>query len=281
KLKGKTLFITGASRGIGKAIALKAAADGANIVIAAKTFEPHPKLPGTIYTAAKEIECAGGQALPCIVDVRDERQVQQAVEAAVAKFGGIDIVVNNASAISITGTLETDMKRYDLMQNINARGTFLVSKTCLPYLLRSQNPHILNLAPPMNMSARWFANHTAYTIAKYGMSMCVLGMAEEFRGQGVAVNALWPRTTIHTAAVEMLSGSEGALYSRKPEIMADAAYTILCRDSRGYTGNFFVDDEVLLDAGVKDLTKYACYPENIHLLATDVFLDSKGPVAKL
>ncbi|XP_017017073.1 hydroxysteroid dehydrogenase-like protein 2 [Drosophila kikkawai] len=281
KLKGKTLFITGASRGIGKAIALKAAADGANIVIAAKTAEPHPKLPGTIYTAAKEIERAGGQALPCIVDVRDERQVQQAVEAAVTKFGGIDIVVNNASAISLTGTLDTDMKRYDLMQNINARGTFLVSKTCLPYLLRSQNPHILNLAPPLNLNARWFANHTAYTIAKYGMSMCVLGMAEEFRGQGVAVNALWPRTTIHTAAVEMLRGSEGALYSRKPEIMADAAYAIFCRDSRDYTGNFFLDDEVLLDAGVKDLSKYACYPENIHLLATDVFLDDTGPVAKL
>ncbi|KAH8236329.1 hypothetical protein KR032_004008, partial [Drosophila birchii] len=281
KLKGKTLFITGASRGIGKAIALKAASDGANIVIAAKTAEPHPKLPGTIFTAAKEVERAGGQALPCIVDVRDERQVQQAVEAAVAKFGGIDIVVNNASAISITGTLATDMKRYDLMQNINARGTFLVSKTCLPYLLRSKNPHILNLAPPLNMSARWFANHTAYTIAKYGMSMCVLGMAEEFRSQGVAVNALWPRTTIHTAAVEMLSGSEGVLYSRKPEIMADAAYAIFCRDSRDYTGNFFLDDEVLLDAGVKDLSKYACYPENIHLLATDVFLDETVPVAKL
>uniref|UniRef100_A0A6P4EDJ7 Hydroxysteroid dehydrogenase-like protein 2 n=1 Tax=Drosophila rhopaloa TaxID=1041015 RepID=A0A6P4EDJ7_DRORH len=281
KLKGKTLFITGASRGIGKAIALKAARDGANIVIAAKTAEPHPKLPGTIYTAAEEIERAGGRALPCIVDVRDERQVQKAVEAAVAKFGGIDIVVNNASAISITRTLDTEMKRYDLMQNINARGTFLVSKTCLPYLLRSENPHILNLAPPLNLSPKWFANHTAYTIAKYGMSMCVLGMAEEFRAQGVAVNALWPRTTIHTAAVEMLSGSEGALYSRKPEIMADAAYAIFCRDSKEYTGQFFVDDEVLRDVGVKDFAGYACHPENIYLLATDIFLDEAGPSAKL
>ncbi|KAH8372962.1 hypothetical protein KR009_008979, partial [Drosophila setifemur] len=281
KLKGKTLFITGASRGIGKAIALKAARDGANIVVAAKSAEPHPKLPGTIYTAAEEIERAGGHALPCIVDVRNEKQVQQAVEAAVAKFGGIDIVVNNASAISLTGTLETDMKRYDLMQNINTRGTFMVSKTCLPYLLRSDNPHILNLAPPLNMSPHWFGNHTAYTIAKYGMSMCVLGMAEEFRDQGVAVNALWPRTTVHTAAVEMLHGADGALYSRKPEIMADAAYAIFCRESREYTGNFFIDENVLLDVGVKDLAQYACHPENLHLLNTDIFLDDPGLAAKL
>ncbi|XP_022228710.2 hydroxysteroid dehydrogenase-like protein 2 [Drosophila obscura] len=281
KLRGKTLFITGASRGIGKAIALKAARDGANIVIAAKTAEPHPKLPGTIYTAAEEIERAGGRALACIVDVRDEKQVQQAVEAAVAKFGGIDIVINNASAISLTPTLDTDMKRYDLMQNINTRGTFLVSKSCLPYLLKSDNPHILNLSPPLNMKPQWFANHVAYTIAKYGMSMCVLGMSEELRDQGVAVNALWPRTTVHTAAVEMLNGPEGALYSRKPEIMADAAYAIISRDARDYTGQFFIDDEVLLDVGVKDLAKYACYPENIHKLATDIFLDDTGPFAKL
>ncbi|XP_068146378.1 hydroxysteroid dehydrogenase-like protein 2 [Drosophila tropicalis] len=281
KLKGKTLFITGASRGIGKAIALKAARDGANVVIAAKTAEPHPKLPGTIYTAAEEIERAGGKALACIVDVRDEKQVQQAVDAAVAKFGGIDIVVNNASAISITPTLETDMKRYDLMQNINTRGTFLVSKLCLPYLLKSDNPHILNLSPPLNMKPHWFANHTAYTIAKYGMSMCVLGMAAEFRDQGVAVNGLWPRTTIHTAAVDMLHGSEGALYSRKPEIMADAAYAIFCRDSRDYTGHFFVDEDVLLDVGVKDFAKYACRPENIDKLVIDIFLDDERTMAKL
>ncbi|XP_017104107.2 hydroxysteroid dehydrogenase-like protein 2 [Drosophila bipectinata] len=281
KLRGKTLFITGASRGIGKAIALKAARDGANIVIAAKTAQPHSKLEGTIYTAADEIERAGGRALPCIVDVRDEKQVLQAVEAAVATFGGIDIVVNNASAISLTGTLDTDIKRYDLMQNINTRGTFLVSKSCLPYLLKSDNPHILNLSPPLNLNPRWFANHTAYTIAKYGMSMCVLGMSEEFRSLGVAVNALWPRTTIHTAAVEMLNGPEGALYSRKPEIMADAAYAIICRDATDYTGNFFIDDEVLADIGVKDLIQYACYPENIHLLSTDIFLDETEPKAKL
>ncbi|KAH8272627.1 hypothetical protein KR018_010192, partial [Drosophila ironensis] len=281
KLKGKTLFITGASRGIGKAIAVKAARDGANIIVAAKTAEPHPKLPGTIYTVSEEIERAGGRALPCIVDVRDERQVTLAVETAVAKFGGIDIVVNNASAISLTGTLDTDMKRYDLMQNINTRGTFLVSKSCLPHLLKSDNPHILNLSPPLNLNRRWFGNHTAYTIAKYGMSMCVVGMAEEFRTQGVAVNALWPRTTIHTAAVEMLSGIEGALYSRKPDIMADAAYIILCRDSKEYTGHFFIDDEVLTDVGVTKFTQYACYPENIHNLATDIFLDENRLYPKL
>ncbi|KAH8416196.1 hypothetical protein KR222_010449, partial [Zaprionus bogoriensis] len=281
KLKGKTLFITGASRGIGKAIALKAARDGANIVIAAKTAEPHPKLPGTIYTAAEEIERAGGKALPCIVDVRDERQVQQAVAAAVDKFGGIDIVVNNASAISITSTLDTDMKRYDLMQNINTRGTFLVSKVCLPHLLKSQNPHILNLSPPLSMKPHWFGNQTAYTIAKYGMSMCVLGMAEEFRDEGVAVNALWPRTTIHTAAIDMLHGPEGAKTSRKPEIMADAAYAIFCQDSRACTGKFLIDDEVLLEAGVKDFAQYACDPQNEKNLQLDIFLDDEGPLAKL
>ncbi|XP_034478487.1 hydroxysteroid dehydrogenase-like protein 2 [Drosophila innubila] len=281
KLQGKTLFITGASRGIGKAIALKAARDGANVVIAAKTAEPHPKLPGTIYTAAEEIEKAGGKALPCIVDVRDERQVQLAVEAAVAKFGGIDILINNASAISKTGTLQTDMKRFDLMHNINTRGTFMVSKACLPYLLKSDNPHILILSPPLNMKPRLFSNHTAYTIAKYGMSMCVLGMAEEFRDQGVAVNALWPRTTIHTAAVDMLYGPEGALYSRKPEMMADAAYAIISRDSRKYSGNFFIDDEVLLDVGIKDLSNYACHPENQQTFKLAIFMDDQGGFAKL
>ncbi|ALC42601.1 CG5590, partial [Drosophila busckii] len=277
KLKGKTIFITGASRGIGKQIALKAALDGANVVIAAKTAEPHPKLAGTIYTAAEEIQKAGGQALPCIVDVRDEQQVQKAVEAAVAKFGGIDILINNASAISLTPTLDTEMKRYDLMQNINTRGTFLVSKACLPYLLKSENPHILNISPPLNMKPHWFGNHTAYTIAKYGMSMCVLGMSEEFREKGVAVNALWPRTSIYTAAVEMLHGGPGAAkHSRKPEIMADAAYAIITRNARDYTGNFFMDDEVLLDVGVRDLGKYACHPENMHDLHLDIFLDNEG-----
>ncbi|KAL7737826.1 hypothetical protein ACLKA6_006208 [Drosophila palustris] len=281
KLQGKTLFITGASRGIGKAIALKAAREGANIVIAAKTTEAHPKLSGTIFTAAEEIEKAGGKALPCVVDVRDERQVQQAVEAAVAKFGGIDILINNASAISKNGTLQTEMKRYDLMHNINTRGTFLVSKCCLPYLLKSENPHILNISPPLNMNPHWFSNHTAYTIAKYGMSMCVLGMAEEFRNQGVAVNALWPRTTIHTAAVDMLYGPEGVLYSRKPEIMAEAAYEIICRNARQCTGNFFIDDEVLLQAGVKDLSEYACHSGRKQQLKLALFMDDEGPFAKL
>ncbi|XP_017866162.1 PREDICTED: hydroxysteroid dehydrogenase-like protein 2 [Drosophila arizonae] len=281
KLKGKTLFITGASRGIGKAIALKAARDGANIVIAAKTADPHPKLPGTIYTAAEEIERAGGKALPCIVDVRDERQVQQAVEAAVSKFGGIDILINNASAISKTSTLKTDMKRYDLMQNVNTRGSFLVSKACLPYLLKSDNPHILNMAPPLNLSPRWVADHVAYTISKYGMSMCVLGMSEEFRDRGVAVNALWPRYKVHTAAIDMLYGPEGELLARKAEIMADAAYAIICRDSTAFTGNFFIDEEVLLNEGVTDLSKYACHPENKHKLSVALFIEDGHPLAKL
>ncbi|XP_054089470.1 hydroxysteroid dehydrogenase-like protein 2 [Zeugodacus cucurbitae] len=262
KLRGKTVFITGASRGIGKAIALKAARDGANVVIAAKTAEPHPKLPGTIYSAAHEIENEGGKALACIVDVRDEQQVRKAVQTAVEKFGGIDILINNASAISLTPTLETDMKRYDLMHNINTRGTFLVTKECLPYLLKSKHGHILNISPPLVMSPHWFSNHVAYTMAKYGMSMCVLGMAEEFKGQGLAVNALWPRTAIYTAAVEMLQGMGAAQYSRTPEIMADAAYAIVCRDPNTCTGNFFIDEEVLTEAGVHDLKRYACFPEN-------------------
>ncbi|XP_017052685.1 hydroxysteroid dehydrogenase-like protein 2 [Drosophila ficusphila] len=276
KLAGRTLFITGASRGIGKEIALKAARDGANIVVAAKTAEPHPKLPGTIYTAAEEIEKAGGKAHPCVVDVRDEQQVRSAVEAAVAKFGGIDIVVNNASAISLTNTPNTDMKRYDLMHNINTRGTFLVSKECLPYLKKSNHAHILNISPPLSMKAKWFGPHVAYTMAKYGMSMCVLGMAAEFQDKGIAVNALWPRTAIHTAAIEMLTGPDSAQWSRKPEIMADAAYAILSREPRQFTGQFFVDDEVLESVGVTDLTDYACIRENADKLMVDFFVEEKG-----
>uniref|UniRef100_A0A0A1XFD2 Hydroxysteroid dehydrogenase-like protein 2 n=1 Tax=Zeugodacus cucurbitae TaxID=28588 RepID=A0A0A1XFD2_ZEUCU len=280
-LRGKTLFITGASRGIGKAIALKAARDGANVVVAAKTADPHPKLPGTIYTAAEEIEKAGGKALPCVVDVRDEAQVRSAVQQAVAKFGGIDILVNNASAISLTSTLKTDMKRYDLMNDINSRGTFLVSKECLPYLLKSNHAHILNISPPLTLTPRWFASNVAYTIAKYGMSMCVLGMAEEFKARGVAVNALWPRTTVHTAAIEMLRGSEGAKYSRKPDIMADAAYVILSRKPSVSTGNFYIDDEVLNEVGVNDFTQYACYPQNADKLELDGFLPDDYYKSKL
>ncbi|XP_029672994.1 hydroxysteroid dehydrogenase-like protein 2 [Formica exsecta] len=276
KLAGRTIFITGASRGIGKSIALKAAKDGANIVIAAKTAQPHPKLPGTIYTAASEIEAVGGKALPCIVDVRDEAQVINAVENAVAKFGGIDIVVNNASAISLTGTLTTDMKRYDLMNNINARGTFLVSKVCLPYLKKSANPHIVNISPPLNMKAIWFKNHVAYTMAKYGMSMCVLGMAEEFKPDGIAVNAVWPKTAIYTAAMEMLSGSESSDSCRKPEIIADAVYTLLCKDSKSITGQFLIDEDILKNEGVADFTNYACNPANKNNLMMDFFLDDNN-----
>uniref|UniRef100_A0A182PLF1 Hydroxysteroid dehydrogenase-like protein 2 n=1 Tax=Anopheles epiroticus TaxID=199890 RepID=A0A182PLF1_9DIPT len=275
KLAGITLFITGASRGIGKAIALKAARDGANIVLAAKTAEPHPKLPGTIYTAAKEIEAAGGKALPCIVDVRSEQDVRAAVQKAVQTFGGIDIVVNNASAISLTPTEETDMKRYDLMHNINTRGTFLVSKECLPYLRKSKHAHILNISPPLNMEPHWFSNHVAYTMAKYGMSMCVLGMAREYESAKISVNALWPRTIVYTAAVEMLHGQEGFPFSRKPEIMADAAYAILCRPPGTSTGNFFIDDEVLTEEGVKDLAQYACVPGNALILTPDIFVNEK------
>ncbi len=270
-LKGKTLFITGASRGIGKAIGLRAARDGANVVIAAKTTEPHPKLPGTIYTAAEEIEAAGGKALPIAVDIREESAVRAAVEQAVAKFGGIDILVNNASAISLTGTLETPMKRYDLMHHINTRGTFLCSQACLPFLLKASNPHILNLSPPLSMKPEWFGPHVAYTMAKYGMSMCVLGMAAEFKGR-VGVNALWPRTMIATAAViNLLGGEESAKHSRKPEIMGDAAYAILTKDKAACTGNFFIDEAVLLAEGVTDLSGYACEPGGA--LTTDLFVD--------
>ncbi|MGQ9897149.1 MAG: SDR family oxidoreductase [Acidobacteriota bacterium] len=257
-LTGKTLFITGASRGIGLAIALRAARDGANIAIAAKTAEPHPKLPGTVYTAAAEVEAAGGKALPLIVDIQDENQVSAAVARTVETFGGINILVNNASAISLTPTLQTPVKRYDLMHRINTRGTFICSQACLPYLLKADNPHILNISPPLNMEARWFAPHVAYTMSKYGMSMCVLGMAAEFREQGVAVNALWPRTAIATAAVRnLLGGEESIRRCRKPEIMADAAYTILVQPSCVCTGNFFIDEDVLRSAGVTDFTPYA------------------------
>ena len=260
-LQGKTLFITGASRGIGKAIGLRAAKDGANVIIAAKTTEAHPKLPGTIHSAAEEIEKAGGKALACVVDVRDENQIAAAVASGVAKFGGIDILVNNASAISLTGTTSTPMKRYDLMHQVNTRGTFACSQACIPHLAKAKNPHILNLSPPLNMEARWFAPHVAYTMAKFGMSMCVLGMAEELKAQGIAVNALWPRTVIATAAVQnLLGGDEVMKGSRSPEIMADAAYAILTRPSREYTGHFAIDDEVLASVGVSDLSKYAMVP---------------------
>jgi citronellol/citronellal dehydrogenase len=255
-LAGKTLFITGASRGIGLAIALRAARDGANIVVAAKTDVPHPTLPGTIHTAAAEIELAGGGALPIVVDIRFEDQVYAAVEQAVRHFGGLDILVNNASAISLTGTLETPMKRFDLMMAVNVRGTFLCSQACLPHLRNAANPHILNLAPPLDMQAKWFAPHVAYTIAKYGMSMCVLGMAEEFRAAGIAVNALWPRTMIATAALQLVPGADLAR-SRTPEIVADAAWHILTQNSRATTGKFFLDEEVLAQAGIADMDRYA------------------------
>ncbi|NWR76574.1 HSDL2 protein, partial [Centropus unirufus] len=258
KLAGCTLFITGASRGIGKAIALKAAKDGANIVIAAKTAEPHPTLPGTIYTAAAEIEAAGGKALPCVVNVREEQQIINAVEKAVKTFGGIDILVNNASAISLTGTLETETKKVNLMMDVNVRGTYLTSKTCLPHLRKSRNPHILNLSPPMNLNPMWFKNHCAYTISKYGMSMCVLGMAEEFRGE-VAVNALWPKTAIHTAAMDMLGGSGIEKQCRKTDILADAAYCILTKP-KSFTGNFIIDEDLLREEGVKNFDVYAISP---------------------
>jgi citronellol/citronellal dehydrogenase len=270
-LKGKTLFISGGSRGIGLAIALRAARDGANVTIAAKTAEPHPKLPGTIYTAAEEIEKAGGRALPALCDIRDEAQVAEAVARTVETFGGIDICVNNASAIQLTGTLETDMKRYDLMNQINARGTFLVSRLCIPHLKLAENPHILNLAPPLDMKAKWFKNHVAYTMAKFGMSMCTLGMSAEFEKDGIAVNPLWPITAIDTAAVRnLLGGATVAAVSRSPEIMADAAYAIFNRRSREATGNFYIDEEVLRAEGVSDFSKYA--PDARGPLAGDFFV---------
>lgn len=274
-LKGKTLFISGGSRGIGLAIALRAARDGANVTIAAKTAEPHPKLPGTIYTAVEEIEQAGGKGLPVLCDIRDEAQVGEAVRKTVETFGGIDICVNNASAISLTGTLQTDMKRYDLMNQINTRGTFLVSKTCIPHLKKATNPHILNLAPPLDMKAKWFKNHVAYTIAKFGMSMCTLGMSAEFARDGIAVNSLWPLTAIDTAAVRnLLGGEQVASQSRLPDILADAAYAIFNRPSRECTGNFFIDEEVMREEGITDLSAYA--PGAKGALAADFFVPDEA-----
>jgi citronellol/citronellal dehydrogenase len=273
-LNGKTIFISGASRGIGLAIAKRCAADGANIAIAAKTTEPNPKLPGTIYSAAQEIEAAGGQCLPLQVDIREELQVMEAARAAAEKFGGIDILINNASAINLTPTEATPMKRFDLMFGVNVRGTFLCTQACLPYLQRSgerqRNPHVLTLSPPLNLDARWFAPHVAYTMAKYGMSMCVLGHAEEFRSYGIAVNALWPRTVIATAALQMIPGVKPE-HCRSVDIMADAAYAVLTMDAATTTGNFFIDDEVLKKAGVTDFEKYSVVPGSRQLLP-DLFL---------
>ena len=260
-LQGKTLFVTGASRGIGLAIALRAARDGANIAIAAKTAEPHKHLPGTIYSAAKEIEAAGGKALPLIVDVRDEASVYEAVEKTVAAFGGVDICVNNASAIQLTGTLQTDMKRYDLMNQVNARGTYLTSKACIPHLKNAANPHVLMLSPPLDMSPRWFEGHVAYTMAKFGMSMCVLGMAAEFKADGIAFNALWPRTGIATAAIQFaLAGEEGMKSCRTVDIMADAAHAVFEKPAREFTGNFLIDDSFLYAQGERDFDKYRVDP---------------------
>ena len=257
-LRDKTVFISGASRGIGLAIACRLARDGANIVLAAKTAEPHPKLPGTIFSAAEQVVAAGGKALPIVCDIRDEQQVRAAVEQGVAAFGGIDACINNASAIALTDTLATDMKRYDLMSQVNARGTFLCSKLTLPHLLKAANPHILNLAPPLDLDPKWFAHHVAYTMAKFGMSMCTLGMAAEFRDRGVAVNSLWPLTAIDTAAVRFaLGGDAMAAASRSAEIMADAAHAILSRPARECSGNFFIDEEVLRGEGVSDFSRYA------------------------
>jgi len=274
-LAGKRMFITGGSRGIGLAIALRAAKDGAHIAIAAKTAEANPKLPGTIFSAAKEIEAAGGTALPIQCDIRDEAQIEAAIAKTAETFGGIDILINNASAINLTRTDQTPAKRFDLMFDVNVRGTFLTSQAALPHLRKSaeegRNPHILNLSPPLSMKAVWFKNHVAYTMAKYGMSMCVLGMAEEFKRDGIAVNALWPRTVIDTAALQMIPGID-ALAGRKPEILADAAHIIFNRDSKECTGNFFVDDMVLASEGITDLEKYSVTPGTKDFLL-DFFLD--------
>ena len=274
-LKDKRIFITGGSRGIGLAIALRAAADGAKVAIAAKTADPHPKLPGTIFTAAEEINSAGETALPIQCDIRDEEQIAQAIDKTVSEFGGLDILINNASAINLTPTLATPAKRFDLMFDVNVRGTFLTSQAAIPHLKDSakagRNPHILTLSPPLSMKAKWFKNHVAYTMAKYGMSMCVLGMSEEFRRDGIAINALWPRTAIDTAALQMIPGIDTAA-CRKPEILADAAYEILRRPSAECTGNFFVDDEVLASIGITDLDKYSVVPGTKDFLL-DFFLD--------
>jgi citronellol/citronellal dehydrogenase len=269
-LKGKTLFITGGSRGIGLAIALRAARDGANVVIAAKTAEPHAKLPGTIYSSAQEIDAAGGKGLPILCDIRDEEQVKSAVAKTVETFGGIDILVNNASAINLTDTASTPMKRFDLMFGINVRGTFASTQACLPHLKKAANPHVMTLASPLNMNAKWFKNHVAYTMAKYGMSMCVLGHAAEFKPLGIAVNGLWPRTLVTTAALQMIPGVDPGL-GRKPEIMADAAHWVLTQPAKQCTGNFFIDEEVLRKAGITDFTKYRFDPNKEP--APDIFLD--------
>ena len=274
-LAGKRIFVTGGSRGIGLAIALKAARDGASVAIAAKTAEVNPKLPGTIYSAAAEIEAAGGVALPIQCDLRDEAQIEAAIAKAAAEFGGIDILINNASAINLTKTEATPAKRFDLMFDVNVRGTFLTSQAAIPHLRESakagRNPHILTLSPPLSMKAKWFQHHVAYTMAKYGMSMCVLGMSEEFRAEGIAVNALWPRTAIDTAALQMIPGVDTAA-CRTPEILADAAYIVLNRESKGCTGNFFVDDELLASEGITDLEKYSVVPGTKDFLL-DFFLD--------
>ena len=271
-MKNKTAFISGASRGIGKAIALRLAQEGANIVVAAKTAEPHPKLDGTIYSAAEEIEAAGGQALPLIVDIRSEDIVKDAVEKAYDHFGGIDILVNNASAINLSKTTELPMKRYDLMQSINVRGTFMVSKYCIPHLQKSSNPHILTLSPPLNLKPEWFGAHLGYTMAKYGMSMTVLGLADELKSDGIAVNALWPQTTIATAAVKFALGGDAMIQcSRTPAIMADAAYAVLSREARNCTGNFFIDEDVLREGGMEDFEHYAVNREKT--LFKDLFVE--------
>lgn len=270
-LQGKTLFISGGSRGIGLAIALRAARDGANVAIAAKTSEPHPTLPGTIHTAAREIEAAGGQALPLLCDIRDEAQIDAAVARTVERFGGIDICINNASAIHLTGTLQTEPKRYDLMQGINARGTFLVSRACIPHLMKAANPHVLSLAPPLELNPEWFAPYPAYALAKYSMSLCAMAMAAEFRRARIAFNTLWPKTYIDTAAVRHIAGTQARAVSRTPEIMADAAWHILTQPSTAFTGQHCVDENVLVEAGVRDLRPYRCEPGDTPL-AFDLFV---------
>jgi citronellol/citronellal dehydrogenase len=270
-LEGKTLLITGASRGIGKAIALRAARDGANVAVAAKTDRKHPVLPGTIHTTVEAIEAAGGKGLAVRLDIREDEAVEQAVAAVVGHFGGIDILVNNASAIMLKGTLDLPLKRYDLMFDVNVRGTYVVSRACIPQLLKSANPHVLNLSPPLNLNPAWFRDHVAYTMAKYGMSMCVLGMAEEFREQGIAFNALWPRTVIDTAAIMILGDAVKPENCRSPEIMADAAHAILCQKARHCTGNFYLDEDVLRATGVRDFDRYAVKPGAP--LLRDLFLD--------
>ena len=271
-LKGKTLFITGASRGIGLAIALRAARDGANVAVVAKTAEPHSKLPGTVYSAADEIEKAGGNALPLVVDIRDADSVENAVVTTVERFGGIDICVNNASAISLTNTLETDSKRFDLMHQINARGTFLVSRACVPHLRRAENPHVLALSPPLNLRPQWLGDHVAYTLSKFSMSMLMVGMAEEFRSEGIAFNGLWPRTTIATSAIRFaLGGDEAMRRSRLPDIMADAAYALFCRPAHTCTGRLYLDEQVLREEGVRDFDVYRVDPAVEP--AIDLFVD--------